>query len=91
LFLLGSLDVQVEATRHANGLSGGQAQRVALCRALLLEPRIILADEPTGNLDSENAVLVSDRLFNTTRDGCTIVIATHDLDIAARCDSVIRL
>lgn len=73
-------------------LSGGQIQRAAVLRALLNSPKILLADEPTGNLDSENSIAIID-LFIRLRDelGMTIVIATHDAEIAARADRVITL
>lgn len=73
-------------------LSGGQMQRAAIARALFNQPDIILADEPTGNLDSSNGRAVID-LFEKIRDelGTTIVVVTHDNEIAARADRVIRL
>jgi ABC-type lipoprotein export system ATPase subunit len=89
--LLERLDVGVEAKRRANDLSGGQAQRVALCRALLGDPAVILADEPTGNLDRANAEVVEATLFEQARSGSTVVIVTHDEALAARCDRVFRL
>lgn len=73
-------------------LSGGQMQRAAIARALLNEPNIILADEPTGNLDSENGKAIID-LFEQIRDtyGTTIIVVTHDPSIAARADREIRM
>ena len=73
-------------------LSGGQMQRVAIARALFNNPAVILADEPTGNLDSENGRAIIE-LFEKIRDefGTTIVIVTHDANIAARADREIRL
>jgi putative ABC transport system ATP-binding protein len=79
------------ATHRPNQLSGGQKQRVAIARALAQEPDIILADEPTGNLDSktgEEIMAIFDSLHN---EGQTIIIVTHEEDIAARCHRVIRL
>lgn len=76
---------------HPNQLSGGQKQRVAIARALLNTPAILLADEPTGNLDSQTADGIL-RLFRTLhQDGQTILIVTHENDIAAHCQRVIRL
>lgn len=73
-------------------LSGGQIQRAAIARALLNRPAIILADEPTGNLDSQNSQDIM-ALFRSIRDtyGTTIIIATHDHDIAAQADRIINL
>lgn len=89
--LLEEMSVDVEPTRSATDISGGQAQRVALCRALLADPPIILADEPTGNLDPANARVVQDVLLGRAHDGGCVVIVTHDAALAARCDRVIRL
>jgi ABC-type lipoprotein export system ATPase subunit len=89
--LLDKLEVGVEGKRRANDLSGGQAQRVALCRALLGNPALILADEPTGNLDRANAEVVEATLFEQARAGATVVVVTHDETLAARCDRTFRL
>lgn len=79
------------ANKMSNKLSGGQQQRVAIARALINEPTIIMADEPTGNLDSVNTKIV----FNTLRDlsdkGHTIITVTHDTDFAAKSDRVIEM
>ncbi|WP_405104592.1 ABC transporter ATP-binding protein [Micromonospora sp. NBC_01405] len=73
-------------------LSGGQQQRVAIARALMGEPRLLLADEPTGNLDSTNGGQILDLLLSLRdRHGMTILLATHERAIAARCDRLIRL
>jgi putative ABC transport system ATP-binding protein len=73
-------------------LSGGEQQRVALARALAPGPSILIADEPTGNLDEENGALVVDLLFTLQRArGATLVLVTHDQSLAARCDRVVRL
>jgi putative ABC transport system ATP-binding protein len=73
-------------------LSGGEQQRVALARALAPGPSILIADEPTGNLDEENGALVVDLLFSLQRArGATLVLVTHDQSLAARCDRVVRL
>lgn len=72
-------------------MSGGQQQRVAIARALVSEPRLILADEPTGNLDSENTRQVMAILQELNEAGSTVVIVTHEPDVAARCRRVITL
>jgi len=73
-------------------LSGGQQQRVAIARALVGDPRLLLADEPTGNLDSATGAEILDLLFTLHRDrGLTLILATHDPAVAARCDRVIQL
>jgi ABC-type lipoprotein export system ATPase subunit len=89
--LLDKLEVGVEGKRRANDLSGGQMQRVAVCRALLGNPSVILADEPTGNLDRANAEVVEAALFEQARAGSAVVIVTHDEALAARCDRTYRL
>lgn len=73
-------------------LSGGEQQRVALARALINEPELLLADEPTGNLDSVTGEMILKSLFELTHErGHTLILVTHNNDIAARCDRVIRM
>ena len=72
-------------------LSGGEQQRVAIARALVRQPRVILADEPTGALDTETGNLVVEVLLNTTRQGCGLVLVTHDHDHARKMGRVLEL
>nr|WP_295876893.1 ABC transporter ATP-binding protein [uncultured Chitinophaga sp.] len=90
--ILKLLGVDAQATKRASLLSGGQQQRVAIARALINEPLIIMGDEPTGNLDSQNAAIVFD-LFRqlSSERGQTILTVTHDDDFARRSDKVIHL
>lgn len=75
----------------ANDLSGGQKQRVCIARAIINHPQIIFADEPTGNLDSVTGAKIIDLLFKLNHQGVTLIIVTHDEDLAALCDRQIRL
>jgi len=80
------------AGHYPSELSGGEQQRVALARAAAPRPQILLADEPTGNLDEANGAAIMDLLFGLRdRHGATLVLVTHAPDLAARCDRVIRL
>ena len=85
------LRLEHKKNRFANELSGGQQQRVAIARAILAHTDIILADEPTGNLDGENAKNVMDILKALNKEGKTIVLVTHDLKVANYADRIIRL
>ncbi|TCP44383.1 ABC transporter ATP-binding protein [Rhodovulum marinum] len=77
---------------YPNQMSGGEQQRVALARAAAPRPHILLADEPTGNLDGANGAAIMDLLFGLRdRHGATLVLVTHAADLAARCDRVVRL
>jgi putative ABC transport system ATP-binding protein len=73
-------------------LSGGEQQRVAIARAFINEPRVLFADEPTGNLDEDTSQTVADLLFDLNQQsGTTLIMATHDLDLANRTDRIISL
>jgi putative ABC transport system ATP-binding protein len=79
-------------SNYPSQLSGGEKQRVALCRALVNDPKIVFADEPTGNLDSENSRAIIDLLLELHREkGTTLVMATHSAEVAARADRIIHL
>jgi putative ABC transport system ATP-binding protein len=78
--------------RKPGRLSGGQQQRVAIARALANRPKLVLADEPTGNLDSATGKMIFDLLHNLSRmEKTTIIVVTHDLEIAGKTDRVFKL
>jgi putative ABC transport system ATP-binding protein len=90
--VLQQLEIADKARSNANDLSGGQKQRVVIARALVNNPSVIFADEPTGNLDSATGAVVAETLFALNRDhGITLIIVTHDEELAARCDRQIFL
>lgn len=92
LSLLGTVGVAERASHRPAELSGGEQQRVAFCRALANEPRLLLADEPTGNLDPGTSDRVFGALMELVRGtGLAALIATHNLDLAARMDRIVRL
>jgi putative ABC transport system ATP-binding protein len=89
---LGRVGLGHRLTHRPSQLSGGEQQRVALARAIAPGPRLLLADEPTGNLDSETGRLVMDLLFALCGDaGATLLLITHDASLAARCDRTITI
>ncbi|WP_109313138.1 ABC transporter ATP-binding protein [Ruegeria sp. AU67] len=90
--LLDRVGVAARAKHRPAALSGGEQQRVAFCRALANKPRVLLADEPTGNLDPETSDQVFGALMSLVRDeGLSALIATHNMDLAARMDQKLRL
>jgi len=90
--LLARVGITERADHRPAALSGGEQQRVAFCRALANQPRLLLADEPTGNLDPATADQVFAVLMELAREtGLSALIATHNLDLAARMDRVVRL
>jgi putative ABC transport system ATP-binding protein len=90
--VLKSVELVDKAKNKANDLSGGQKQRAVIARALINNPEIIFADEPTGNLDTATGRKVEDILFSLNKDkGITLLIVTHDHDLAARCSRQIHI
>ncbi len=90
--LVGELGISEKLSAYPEQLSGGQKQRVAIARALITKPQIVLADEPTGNLDAANRNQVLRLLQETGKKwGQTIVLITHDASVAAKADRVVRL
>jgi putative ABC transport system ATP-binding protein len=86
------VDLADKAKSKANDLSGGQKQRVCIARALINNPTIIFADEPTGNLDSATGAAVENLLFNLNKEkNITLIIVTHDAELAARCNRQIQI
>ena len=81
--LLDKLGIRLQENKYPSQMSGGEQQRVAIARALILNPKYIFADEPTGNLDSENAEIVMKILQQVNAQGSTICLVTHDPDFAA--------
>ncbi len=88
---LGRMDMLEYAGRYPKQLSGGQQQRAAIARALVCDADILLADEPTGSLDGENAMQIINILRGIADSGRTVVMVTHDMEAAAKCDRRIRL
>ncbi len=90
--LLSRVGLQDRMDHYPSQLSGGEQQRVAIARAFSNDPKILFADEPTGNLDEETGKSVEDLLFEINREkGTTLVIVTHDIDLANKTDQIIRL
>lgn len=89
--LIGMVGLGGRIEHFPNQLSGGEMQRVAIARALVNNPEVVLADEPTGNLDSENSETIFGLLKELHRKGYTIVMVTHNNDLAGRADRMIRI
>lgn len=89
---LAAVDLSEKIKSKAKDLSGGQKQRLAIARAIVNKPRIIFADEPTGNLDSVTSALIEKLLFRYSKEtGATLVIVTHDEELASKCGMTIRI
>jgi putative ABC transport system ATP-binding protein len=89
--LMDQFGVGLRPNAKPGQISGGQAQRIALCRALLGDPAVLLADEPTGNLDAESSDVVIDALHAQARRGASVIVVTHDPALVQRCDRQIVL
>lgn len=85
------LNIADLCNKKVDQLSGGQCQRVAIARALVHEPRVILADEPTGALDSENKKILMHLLSRINKEGITVIMVTHDISILAECNKIYKL
>lgn len=89
---LAAVELADKKKSRARDLSGGQKQRLAIARAIVNQPKILFADEPTGNLDSVTGAVVEDLLFSYNKNnGTTLIIVTHDPDLALKCDIEIRI
>ncbi|TYR34173.1 ABC transporter ATP-binding protein [Sphingobacterium phlebotomi] len=92
LALLDKVGLSRRAGHYPSQLSGGEQQRVSLARAFANSPKILFADEPTGNLDAETSKVVEDMLFELNREsGTTLVVVTHDMELAAKTDRIIPI
>jgi putative ABC transport system ATP-binding protein len=91
LYLLEQVDIPEQADKLPSAVSGGQRQRVAIARALANDPMFLAADEPTGNLDSKTADAVFGVFEKLVSEGKTILMVTHDNDLASRVDRVVRI
>jgi putative ABC transport system ATP-binding protein len=92
LELLKTVGLADRSHHYPTQLSGGEQQRVAIARAFINQPKILFADEPTGNLDTETGAYIENLLFELNeRQGTTLILVTHDLELSKRCDRIIKL
>lgn len=92
LELLEEVGLGDRATHYPSQLSGGEQQRVSIARAFANEPKILFADEPTGNLDTETGGMIEDLIFNLNKAlGTTLILVTHDIELAARTNRIIQI
>jgi putative ABC transport system ATP-binding protein len=90
--LLHRVGLSARLHHYPSQLSGGEQQRVAMARAFITDPKILFADEPTGNLDEENAHHITDLLFGMNKDhGTTLVLVTHNLELAQKTNRILRM
>lgn len=90
--VLRQVELEDKASNKATDLSGGQKQRAVIARALANNPKIIFADEPTGNLDTNTGIIIEDILFTLQKEqGITLIVVTHDDELASRCDRRISI
>ncbi|MFA9405563.1 MAG: ABC transporter ATP-binding protein [Anaerolineales bacterium] len=89
--LLDAVDIAEHAHKTPSKISGGQQQRVAIARAMANDPEVIVADEPTGNLDSKTATGVLDIFSKLVEDGKTVIVATHDEEVARRATKIVEI
>lgn len=90
--LLGRVGLSTRQNHYPSQLSGGEQQRVAMARAFITDPKILFADEPTGNLDEDNAHHITDLLFNLNKEqGTTLILVTHNNELALRTNKILRM
>ena len=85
------LGISEIADNDVNEVSGGQLQRACICRSLINQPKIIFADEPTGALNKQNSIEVMDQLCRINEGGTSILLVTHDMKVAAKCERVLYI
>ena len=89
--LMQKLHIADVSDNGVNEVSGGQLQRACIARALINQPKIIFADEPTGALNKQNSIEVMEELANINKDGTSILLVTHDMKVASKCERVLYI